>query len=188
MFPLYWKKTFLDRHYVCRSHDPTLRIGLILWKNEKSHLPPFFSFTFFSFSRLFATFVTSFFTCISLRQLIDESCASPSKNLISLSYSMPGFSANLFRIYFFVWTMMNLMKNGLRKKVWPVLLFNGMRKILAWLLNLDGILGMLLMNTCSIVSSFFVCTLHDISLLAGLLDPNRATQVSTLINFSLVRG
>ena len=73
------------------------------------------------------------------------------------------------------------MKNGLGKKVWPVLLFNGMRKILAWLLNLDGILGMLLMNTCSIVSSFFVCTLHDIS-------PARQTQTQpgfNIINFSL---
>ena len=72
------------------------------------------------------------------------------------------------------------MKNGFVKKVWPVLLFNdGMRKILAWLLDLDGILGMLLMNSCSIVSSFFVCTLHDLSLvllLDGLPEPKPRFQ------------
>ena len=85
------------------------------------------------------------------------------------------------RWFFFHTDNDDLMKNGLGKKVWPVLLFNGMRKILAWLLNLDGILGMLLMNTCSIVSSFFVCTLHDIS-------PACQTQTQpgfNIINFSL---
>ena len=88
-------------------------------------------------------------------------------------------------LFFLTWTEQytdnnELMKNGFVKKVWPVLLFNdGMRKILAWLLDLDGILGMLLMNSCSIVSSFFVCTLHDLSLLLlldGLPEPKPRFQ------------
>ena len=36
------------------------------------------------------------------RQLIAKSCASPSNNLISLSYSMPVFSANLFGFFVLV--------------------------------------------------------------------------------------
>ena len=39
--------------------------------------------------------------CINSRQLIVESCASHSNNLISFSYSMPVFSANLVGLFFY---------------------------------------------------------------------------------------
>ena len=96
----------LDRHYVCQSLDPILGI----WSDyvKKSHLPWFFVFASFL---LFVYFFTSFLFRIifilpnimpdraSSCQLIVESCASPSINLISLSYSMVVFSANLFGLF-----------------------------------------------------------------------------------------
>ena len=79
---------------------------LLLWK--KSHHTSFFLFaSFFSciffllrlFVHLFSDYLTS--AHISSCQFIVESCASPSNNLISLSYLMPDFSANLFWPFFF---------------------------------------------------------------------------------------
>ena len=59
----------------------------------------FFFLCLFSFA--------SFFFCIFFRlsgvswhQIIVESCASPSNNLISLRYPMPVFSANSFGLFF----------------------------------------------------------------------------------------
>ena len=103
---------------------------------------------------------------------------------ISITYTISIVYWKKIPVFYVNWAVdtdnNDLMKNGFVKKVWPVLLFNdGMRKILAWLLDLDGILGMLLMNSCSIVSSFFVCTLHDLSLvllLDGLPEPKPRFQ------------
>ena len=44
-------------------------------------------------------------THVSWRQLIVESCASPSNNLISLSYAMPVFSANLFGLFLILFNL-----------------------------------------------------------------------------------
>ena len=94
---------------------------ILLWKKKLSSL----LFSFASFFHVFFPFL-SFFVCIffsyassldlpgwtltnpdrpglsapvSSLQFIIKSCASPSNNLISLSYLMPVFSANLFRLF-----------------------------------------------------------------------------------------
>ena len=93
----------------------------VLWSLPRSHAyfhgkkPSFLLFSFRLFFLLCLFSFASFFFCVfivhlfsdyltsarvSWRQFIVESCASPSNNLISLSYSLPVFSANLFRLFF----------------------------------------------------------------------------------------
>ena len=89
---------FLDRHYVGRSHDPCPGLMPIFVKKSKS---PFFSLRLFSFASFFLHLFSDYLTsaCVSSRQIIVESCDSPSNNPISLSYSMSVFSANLFGLF-----------------------------------------------------------------------------------------
>ena len=104
---------FLDQHYVCRSHDPTLDISpTFVKKSKKSSSILFFFHVFFFFGSFFIIFppiiyrptpitwmeLVALARVISL-QFIVESCTSPSNNLISLSYSMPVFSVNLFGLF-----------------------------------------------------------------------------------------
>ena len=76
--------TLLYRKHICTNY-------LVLRLINRYHL-------------FYILFIYDFFYIVSLRhssrQLIVESCASPSNNLISLSYSMPVFSANLFGPFF----------------------------------------------------------------------------------------
>ena len=63
--------------------------------------PSFFCSIFFL--DLFLRLLLHFFYQIhrvSLHQLIVKSCASSSNNLLPLSYLMPVFSANLFRLFY----------------------------------------------------------------------------------------
>ena len=74
--------------------------AILSWKKKKRS--SFFFLCLFFFCVLFLLrlfFFCIFFQMIIRRQFIVESCASPSNNLISLSYSMPVFSANLFRLF-----------------------------------------------------------------------------------------
>ena len=78
---------------------------------------------------LFSSFCLSFYFCylgsfciffsglifFLLRQLIFESCASPSDNLISLIYSMPVFSANLFGLFFYSISQFFFVISGYRR-------------------------------------------------------------------------
>ena len=90
-------------HYVCRSHDPTLGIWSTFVKKKLIFLPFCFSLLFFHlfFSSFLHPFcLRFFFNIISLRQLIVESCASPSNNSISLSIFDAGFQCKCIRTFF----------------------------------------------------------------------------------------
>ena len=92
---------------LCRSHDPTFSLPLVLWKKKCSSLHFGFLCLFCFFGHFTSNFKSDFesdFECDFFllnpsHQLIVELCAYPSYNLISLSYSMPVFSANLFGLF-----------------------------------------------------------------------------------------
>ena len=97
---LSWKK---------KSHHPSFFFFLRLFSFVSFSFAPF-SFALFFFCVLFLLhlFFPSFFRLsgVSWHQFIVESCASPSKNLISLSYSMVDGSLQcefiqIFFVYFF---------------------------------------------------------------------------------------
>ena len=69
-----------------------------------------------------------------LDQLIIDSCASPSDSLISLSYSMPDFSANLFGLFFLKFFKLFFFSVNIYERVRSIC------QILQsdWIINCDG--------------------------------------------------
>ena len=98
--------------YLCMPVSWSYPRHLVHFCEKKNWFSSFFPFrVFFCLARFYSPFLHPFFfllpfclrfffNIISLRQLIVESCASPSNNLISLSYLMPVFSENLFGPFF----------------------------------------------------------------------------------------
>ena len=93
-------RIFLGHHSACRPHN-----SLIAYEDEEEEVF-ILLFLFASFLFLFASFFNILFpimisvlVSVSISVPILVLCASPSDNLISLSYSMPPFSANLFGLF-----------------------------------------------------------------------------------------
>ena len=100
---------FRFQHFIpalCMQVSWSLHCHLVDFCEEKKVIYLLF-FCFCIFFFIFFIFFTSFWFTIfftssaraSSLQLIAEFCASPSTNLISLSYSMLVFSANLFGLF-----------------------------------------------------------------------------------------
>ena len=108
--------SFLDHHYVWRSHDPTL-VHFVHFHEKKEFIPPFFVFAsfLFLFLHLFCHIsFTSFCShliysvivrllssyCLVIVQLSSDSWSSPSDSLILLSYSNGGLLCEFIQTFF----------------------------------------------------------------------------------------
>ena len=100
--------SFLDRHYVWRSHDHMSGIwSIIFWGLIVFRLPLYGVFRFWVSSfYICVSFLTSFFRLFYGATQTDpdrlSSCASRSDSLISLSYLMAVLSTKSFGL--FLWT------------------------------------------------------------------------------------